>query len=201
MGPFFKEDAFCPLTDPRTKEDRGLERAGVQEGCDLGGVMSLRVLLRGPCPLRQRLAWSWAQALPGPLLWLGSPPPGPLRTGDRQLGSPVSPRALQQALAGEARRFGTVVVDGVEDLGFRWLRQPGVHSRPLTAPLLAMAAPATPAPQGFDLVADLDTDEVLVVSQARHPSLRGLVIRQPGPELLVFLPGGFGLPQPLPVAA
>ena len=163
--------------------------------------MSLRVLLRGPCPLRQRLAWSWAQALPGPLLWLGSPPPGPLRTGDWRLESPVSRRALQQTLAAEGHRFGTVVVDRVEDHGFRWLRQPGARGRPLTAPLLAMAAPGTPAPQGFDLVADLDTDEVLVVSQARHPSLRGLVIRQPGPELLVFLPGGFGLPQPLPVAA
>lgn len=161
--------------------------------------MPLHILLRGAKPLRQRLALSWARALPGPLLWIGLSHPPVLRSGDRFLVRPPgAPAFLQEALLGHADRAGTVVLGDLDDLMPHWRWFPAALDTLLTAPVLGLSSPGLRAPRGLDLVADLDDDDVLVVSEARHPSLRGLVIREPGPGLLDGLtdachpPGGLG---------
>lgn len=152
--------------------------------------MALHVLIRGSRPLRQRLAHTWSRALPGPLLWVGIEPPPTLRRGDLFCPrDPLDPASLQKVLLDAGHLAGTLVLDDLDALMPHWRWFPTTLDAQVVAPVLGLAGPGIAAPRGLDLVADLDDDEVLVVEHAVHPSLRGLVIRQPGPDLLGFLPG------------
>lgn len=142
------------------------------------------LLLRGPRPLRQRVARDWARALPGPLVWVTVGAPPALRADDAVCFRRAHDCASLRRTLQHASTAGTVVLDDLDDALPQWW-DPRLRAlrQSIGAPLLCLADPpplGERAPAGLDLVADLDDDDVLIVRQAADPGLQGLVVRDPG---------------------